>query len=494
MLSRLAHGPRIRPLLALGDASGLVAAIWGAHLIRFSSEHFTSKWEQLLASPGLLAWAALSFLGLAVAAELYEVDTVHRFSEVAVRVGVMVLAWSAGLVLATYVWPQWSFGRGLLLLTALILVPLMLAIRWVFTSLLRRRSRTLALVVGDPGAVEQFCRRLAAHPSAPWQPVDGAELGLRDVKTRVDSIGANLVVLAGSELEDREELSIELSMLHFSGVPLVAAVDPSAWLEERLPLESLSPELVLHQPGFGPIHWDVFHRMTSVFDFLLAAFLLVVSLPVLLVSALAIALSDGLPVIYRQERVGRFGRPFKMLKLRTMRRDAEREGPSFAAEEDPRITALGRVLRRLRIDELPQLVNVLRREMALVGPRPERPEYVAELARLIPFYTFRLAVRPGLTGWAQVNMPYARDLPGHRRKLEYDLFYVRQPSIRLYLLTLLRTPNAALVGSRRQPEKVEPQQGLSAPRPPAAVAAQMSRRPAVGHAAGAATPKRVGSA
>ena len=113
------------------------------------------------------------------------------------------------------------------------------------------------------------------------------------------------------------------------------------------------------------------------------------------------------------------------------------------------MTRVGRLLRRLRIDELPQLLNVLRGDMSLVGPRPERPEFVAALAQTVPFYTFRLAVPPGLTGWAQVNMPYARSEEEHRRKLEYDLYFIRERSFGLYLLTLLRTASAALVGARR---------------------------------------------
>jgi lipopolysaccharide/colanic/teichoic acid biosynthesis glycosyltransferase len=153
--------------------------------------------------------------------------------------------------------------------------------------------------------------------------------------------------------------------------------------------------------------------------------------------------------LYVQMRAGRHGRPFRLLKLRTMRPDAESDGPAFATRDDPRVTAVGRFLRRLRLDELPQLVNVLRGDMSLVGPRPERPEFVAELARAIPYYTFRLAVPPGLTGWAQVHMPSAVTVDDHRRKLEYDLYFIRERSVALYLFTLLRTASAALVGTGR---------------------------------------------
>jgi lipopolysaccharide/colanic/teichoic acid biosynthesis glycosyltransferase len=153
-------------------------------------------------------------------------------------------------------------------------------------------------------------------------------------------------------------------------------------------------------------------------------------------------------MLYRQSRVGQFGRNFTMLKLRTMVRDAEARGPTFTRAGDSRVLAVGRVLRRFRIDELPQLWNVLKGEMSMVGPRPERPEFVEELTREIPYYAFRTAVPPGITGWAQVNVPYAAEISAHRRKLEYDLYFIRERSTRLYLLTLLRTVSAMLVGVR----------------------------------------------
>ena len=189
---------------------------------------------------------------------------------------------------------------------------------------------------------------------------------------------------------------------------------------------------------------------TRVLDVTLGAVMLVLAVPLVVPAALAIAITDGFPVFYLQWRVGQFGRSFRVVKLRTMRRDAEENGPAFAAKDDPRVTGVGRVLRRLRIDELPQLVNVLRGHMSLVGPRPERPEFVDELVRQIPYYTFRLAVPPGLTGWSQVSMPYARTIEDHRRKLEYDLYFIRERSVGLYLLILLRTLSVALTGVRRQ--------------------------------------------
>ena len=155
---------------------------------------------------------------------------------------------------------------------------------------------------------------------------------------------------------------------------------------------------------------------------------------------LAIWLDSGRPVFFRQRRVGRGGAPFNLIKFRTMVQDAEAGGPPrWAEHRDPRVTRVGRFLRWTRLDELPNVVNVLRGEMSLVGPRPERPEFVAQLEREIPFYRTRLLVRPGLTGWAQVNCPYGDSVDGAVEKLEFDLYYVKHRSLFFDIWILVRT-------------------------------------------------------
>jgi lipopolysaccharide/colanic/teichoic acid biosynthesis glycosyltransferase len=176
-----------------------------------------------------------------------------------------------------------------------------------------------------------------------------------------------------------------------------------------------------------------------------------VALPVLLLAALAILLESGLPVLFRQERVGQGGRPFRVLKLRTMRVDAEHDGIArWATRGDSRVTRVGRVLRKLRIDELPQLINVLNGEMSLVGPRPERPEFVAQLREEIRFYDLRHSIKPGLTGWAQIRYPYGASIDDARRKLQFDLFYVKNNSLVLDVLILAETVRVVLFGEGAQ--------------------------------------------
>jgi lipopolysaccharide/colanic/teichoic acid biosynthesis glycosyltransferase len=179
-------------------------------------------------------------------------------------------------------------------------------------------------------------------------------------------------------------------------------------------------------------------------DVLLALLGGVVLLLVLLPVALFYRRESPGPVLYRQLRVGRGGRPFMLLKLRTMVDDAEPDGPVWARPDDPRVTRLGRWLRRTRLDELPQVVNILRGEMSVVGPRPERPEFVAELAQEIPFYRARHVVRPGLTGWASIHMGYAASAEEALEKLQYDLYYIKHQSPALDLYIMLRTVGVML--------------------------------------------------
>jgi sugar transferase (PEP-CTERM system associated) len=189
-------------------------------------------------------------------------------------------------------------------------------------------------------------------------------------------------------------------------------------------------------------------RLERMFDICASLALLALTWPVMLLTVLAIKLEDGVmaPMLYRQVRVGERGQTFGLLKFRSMREDAERDGARWAAANDTRVTRVGRIIRKLRIDELPQILNVLSGQMSLVGPRPERPEFVLHLDRTIPFYCERHTIKPGITGWAQLCYPYGSDETDAEEKLQYDLFYVKNRTLLFYLAILLQTVEVVLCG------------------------------------------------
>jgi exopolysaccharide biosynthesis polyprenyl glycosylphosphotransferase len=197
-------------------------------------------------------------------------------------------------------------------------------------------------------------------------------------------------------------------------------------------------------------------KVKRVVDITISLLGLIPGLPLILLSGLMIKLSSPGPVIYRQQRVGLGGQPYFLYKLRSMRTDAEAQGAVWARKQDARVTRVGYFLRKWRIDELPQLFNILKGEMSLVGPRPERPEFTEKLATFIPFYNERHLVQPGLTGWAQVRYPYAASFEAAARKLQFDLYYIKNMSFLLDGAILLRTFKTILVGLRHEEDSFLP--------------------------------------
>ncbi|MBP9772389.1 MAG: sugar transferase [Candidatus Pacebacteria bacterium] len=174
-------------------------------------------------------------------------------------------------------------------------------------------------------------------------------------------------------------------------------------------------------------------------EIVLASIVLLVTLPFMIIAILAIIIENGFPIFYNQERVGKNGKIFKIHKLRTMRKDAEKSGATWALQNDPRVTKVGYVLRKLHIDEIPQMINIIKGDIALVGPRPERPEFVSELEQTIPYYFLRHIVRPGFTGWAQIKYRYARSVLDSKEKFEYDLFYLKRKNFLLDVGIVVKT-------------------------------------------------------
>lgn len=260
----------------------------------------------------------------------------------------------------------------------------------------------------------------------------------------IDEIIVALNERRGGSMPLRELLDCKLNGIHI--------IDIATHFERflgQIHLDAVSAGWLIFGGGFN----QGFARSAVkwVMDILGASILLLVSSPVMLISALFIFLESGGPILYRQERVGIHGRPFNVIKFRSMRTDAEKDGkPRWASAADTRITRVGKIMRKMRIDELPQIFCVLKGDMSLVGPRPERPYFVDQLTREIPYYAIRHSIKPGLTGWAQVRYHYGSSVEDTQKKLQYDLYYVKNHSWFLDLVILFETVGVVLTGKGAQ--------------------------------------------
>jgi sugar transferase (PEP-CTERM system associated) len=249
--------------------------------------------------------------------------------------------------------------------------------------------------------------------------------------------GVDEIVVAAQDRRGRLPVD-DLVECGFRGVTIMDYL--TFWEREtkRTNLEALHQDWVLFSSRFpgGRLH----NFLSRSFDVTVSLVVMVIFFPLILATAVAVKLESPGPVFYRQERVGRGGMPFKLIKFRSMRVDAEEDGvPQWAAQNDPRMTTVGAFIRMVRIDEIPQVFNVLLGDMKFVGPRPERPYFVEQLAREIPFYRERFRVKPGITGWAQLNYPYGASIADAREKLQYDLYYLRHYTLMLDFIIVLQT-------------------------------------------------------
>ncbi len=267
----------------------------------------------------------------------------------------------------------------------------------------------------------------------------------QDILSLVDyarELGIDEIVIASEERRGMLPVK-ELLTCRLGGI---GVIDYSTFIERetgQVDLASLNPSWLIFSDGF--IGGRIDHALKRTFDVIVSSLIVLFSLPILVVTAVAILVTDPGPVFYRQQRIGRHAKPFNIIKFRSMRVDAEAlSGPQWAGQNDPRITKIGAIIRATRIDEIPQVLNVLKGDMSFVGPRPERGVFVDALTEEIPYYSERHQVKPGITGWAQINYPYGASVEDARKKLQYDLYYVKNYSIFLDLLIIIQTVRVVL--------------------------------------------------
>ena len=442
-------------MLGLVDAVLLMAAgeigwVLRAHQIGMAVEPIHTRIVQLLTFA-----AALQIALVAVGA--YGVASFLSLRFAAARLAV---AFSLGVIFLSLIFflvPALTFWRSNLLYATLIGAVLLVSVRAVLGKALGGDTFKRRIVVLGAGNRAARIQTLSEQPGINFVVAcfvemgePGAVIGGATPRGAIPNLAAHIVDLNASEVvlaleERRNALPLkDLLRVRTTGVQVS---EISSFLERetgRIDLNSVNPSWLIFSDGFasGRMLSSVFKRA---FDIIASLILLAITLPIVLLTALAIKIESRGPAFYRQRRVGLYNQGFDILKLRSMRQDAEIAGKAvWAAQDDPRITRIGRFIRKVRIDELPQTWTVLRGEMSFVGPRPERPQFVNELEEQLPYYAERHMVKPGITGWAQINYPYGASIEDARHKLEYDLYYAKNYSPFLDMLILLQTLRVVL--------------------------------------------------
>jgi exopolysaccharide biosynthesis polyprenyl glycosylphosphotransferase len=469
IVSRTSRIPKKKLFLAAADAMGVAVAMFWAVVLRFVSEYgWQAGWpmvrEYIFSHLPAIGAAWAIFMMTFYLAGLYEPARIARVLPTVSTAALAVL--SATLLIAGIFYATLAFGigRGIFLLFALLVFVFAVALRLAYALATERGFfAQRCLIIGTNAEAKQAIKLLKEHPHSGIRmygliscghekvgkfvgdyPVLGS---LDNLQKFVELYDIESLILATSPDEEPALLK-QLRPFRYRGIMLMDFVTLHEQLAGEIPLEHINDEWLLQ----ASMNSSVLHirKIKRLMDLAASSVGLVVTAPIVAVAAVLIKLDSPGPVLYRQERLGRDSRPFTLIKFRTMRADAEQEtGPVWAADDDPRITRVGKWLRKFRIDEIPQLLNVFRGEMSLVGPRPEREVFIKKLTEKIPFYSERLLVQPGITGWAQVMHPYTASMEEARRKLQFDLYYIKHMSFSLDLYILAKTVKTVLFGRER---------------------------------------------
>ncbi len=454
--------------LTLGDWLAIVLAQLAAVYLRLG---FDVGHEYLLDNWGSLVGAVLIYVLVFYAGGMYEPPTRARRVDFDF-LPLVVTGIAAGLTgLVLYARPQMTIGRGIWAISSVLILVLAYALRRLFMSLVRRGLfLKRAMVLCDhPDRAADLLRLLKDNSSSLYSVVGLAVCGAvppaayvgtppvlgtaERLSQLTEAHDVSVLLLSVSPMRSHELLS-RLRPLRYVGVEIMDYVSLSEELAQEIPLAHINDEWLMTAALNSSVMQ--IRKIKRATDIVVAALGLVIGVPIMLLAGLFIKLSSPGPVVYRQTRVGLGGKPYVLYKLRSMRTDAEAHGAVWSGKADARVTRVGYYLRKWRIDEIPQLFNILKGEMSLVGPRPERPEFTEKLAAFIPFYDERHLVQPGLTGWAQVRYPYAASFEAAARKLQFDLYYIKNMSFLLDISILLRTFKTIFVGLRHEDDSFLP--------------------------------------
>lgn len=444
-------------LLAVVESVIFFFSPYAAALLRFGGEASSDDALGPMLPRGIV-FACVLFISMA-AMGLYNSRQRSRLPGLIARVAASLIGGGMFITILFYIFPQLHIGRGALLLSLVIAFGGSVIARVIFDTLVDEdlfKRRVLIYGSGRRAASIARLRRRSDRRGftvVGYVPAEGDEgVDVPEVEklpTHVDLITlceqhrVDEIVVA---MDDRRR-SFPMDQLlecRLDGVDILELVTFLERETGKVRLDLLNPSWMIFSEGFG--RGRIHDTLERCFDIVASLLLLVVAAPIMVLTALAIKVSEGpkATIFYRQVRVGQHGRPFRLLKFRSMREDAEKDGAQWAAKNDSRVTRIGAFIRLTRIDELPQILNVLRGEMSFVGPRPERPEFVEQLEERIPYYRERHTIKPGITGWAQLCYPYGSSEQDATEKLQYDLFYVKNHSLLFYLAILVQTVEVIL--------------------------------------------------
>lgn len=452
------HVPASTVLLLAIEGIAATLSVYAGAALRFAGD-----WEMLAQDMGQILPKALVFmcfvlLGMA-ATGLYQAHYQRLSAESVVARVVTGLGLAAIGLTATYFFiPALTQGRGVLFLSLVAAFASITAVRFLSARLLGEdtfRRRTLVIGAGEVASSILKLRRRSDQRGfkiVAFLPAVGDRVVMDDSRVLHEPIAGILDFVRAEQIDEiviamddrRRGFPIsELLDCKFAGVHVVDLIGFLERESGRINVDLMNPSWLVFADGFD--QKPSRQIIARAFDLAGSLFLLVLALPLMLAVAVAILLEDGRPVLYMQSRVGLAGKSFQLLKFRSMSKEAESDGEArWAQPGDTRITTVGSWIRRLRFDELPQLFNILRGDMSLVGPRPERPEFVSQLSIQIPYYQERHCVKPGLTGWAQLYYPYGASEEDALQKLCYDLYYVKNHSFLLDLVILLQTAEVVI--------------------------------------------------
>ena len=441
-------------LFVVGEGFLIYAAILISAYLRFGSVNRPFLSSEILSKALLMVIVCQVSLYFN---ELYNLHVTDTYLELGLRLTKAIGIASISLAIIYYCLPSLLVGRGIFLISLVFLVLLILSWRFAYNWVLKRKMFTeKILLLGSGELCQKILNEVKGHRDSGYQvagvvsanhnrppefPEDIPLFSMYKLDFALcdfsESNHIKKIVVAMTDKRGKLPVQ-ELLRCKMSGMTILEGESFYEKLAGKILAENINPSWFIYSDGFRKSRLD---RLTKrLIGFILSSLGLLLTLPLTLIIAVAIKLDSNGPVIYKQERCGEDGRVFKLCKFRSMIDNAEAEcGPTWAKDDDCRVTRVGRILRKYRLDEIPQMWNVLKGDMSFVGPRPERPEFVKELEKIVPYYSERHTVKPGITGWAQVSYGYGASVEDALEKLRYDLFYIKNISQLMDFMIIVKT-------------------------------------------------------